>query len=76
MPENDPPKLRVGFVLCCPCRATPALLGTQGQVFLKARRSKHRRRMGAEHSRESLGGGDSAGAGLSQLGNGIAWGAL
>jgi hypothetical protein len=46
IPENDPPKLRVGFVLCRPCWATPALLGTQGQVFLKARRSKHRRRLG------------------------------
>jgi|GEM_PF-1220843 len=43
MPENDPPKLRVGSVLCRPSWATPALLGTQGQVFLKARRSKHRR---------------------------------
>ena len=50
MPENGPPKLRVGPVLCRPCWATPALLGTQGQVFLKARRSKHRRRMGTEHS--------------------------
>ena len=76
MPENDPPKLRVGSVLCRPCWATPALLGTQGQVFLKARRSKHRRRLGDETSRESLGGGDSAGAGLSQIGSGIAWDAL
>jgi hypothetical protein len=39
MPENDPPKLRVGSVLCRPCWATPALLGTQGQVFLKAGRT-------------------------------------
>ena len=59
MPENDPPKLRVGSVLCRPCWATPALLGTQGQVFLKARRSKHRRRLGDEISRESLGGGEA-----------------
>jgi hypothetical protein len=35
MPENDPPKKRVGLVLCRPYRATPALLGTQGQVFLE-----------------------------------------
>jgi len=42
MPDNDPPKKRVGIVLCRPCWATPALLGTQGQVFLKARRLGHR----------------------------------
>jgi hypothetical protein len=59
MPENGPPKLRVGPVLCRPCWATPALLGTQGQVFLKARRSKHRRRLGDETSRESLGDGEA-----------------
>jgi hypothetical protein len=59
MPENDPPKLRVGSVLCRPCWATPALLGTQGQVFLKARRSKHRRQLGDEISRELRGEGDS-----------------
>jgi hypothetical protein len=58
MPENDPPKLRVGSVLCRPCWATPALLGTQGQVFLKARRSKHRRRLGGEANRELRGGGE------------------
>jgi hypothetical protein len=50
MPENAPPKLTVGLVLCCPCWATPALLGTQGQVFLKAKRSKHRSRLGFETS--------------------------
>jgi len=59
MPENDPPKLRVGLILCSPCRATLALLGTQGQVFLKTRRSKHRRRLGAANSRESRGGGEA-----------------
>ncbi len=59
MPENDPPKLRVGSVLCRPCWATPALLSTQGQVFLKARRSKHRRQLGDEISRELRGEGDS-----------------
>jgi|GEM_PF-2037484 len=55
MPENAPPKLRVGSVLCRPYWATPALLGTQWQVFLKARRSKHRRRLGDETSRELRG---------------------
>ena len=35
MPENDPPKLRVGSVLCRPCWATPALLGTQRAGFLE-----------------------------------------
>jgi hypothetical protein len=55
MPENGPPKLRVGSVLCRPYWATPALLDTQGQVFLKARRSKHRRRLGDETSRDSRG---------------------
>jgi hypothetical protein len=59
MPENGPPKLRVGSVLCRPCWATPALLGTQEQVFLKAIRSKHRRRLGDEISRELRGEGDS-----------------
>jgi len=59
MPENDPPKQRVGLVLCRPCRATPALLGTQGQVFLKAKRSKHRRRLGVELSGEMRGGGET-----------------
>jgi hypothetical protein len=55
MPENVPPKPTVGRVLCRPYRATPALLGTQGQVFLKAKRSKHRRRLGVEPSRELRG---------------------
>jgi len=59
MPENDPPKLRVGSVLCRPCWATPALLSTQGQVFLKARRSEHRRQLGGEHGRELPGEGNS-----------------
>ena len=59
MPENDPPKKRVGLVLCRPCRATPALLGTQGQVFSKARRSKHRRRLGCEPYGELRGGGET-----------------
>jgi hypothetical protein len=40
MPENAPPKMRVG-------------LGTQRQVFLKARRSKHRRRLGVKPSGDS-----------------------
>jgi hypothetical protein len=34
MPENAPPKKRVGLAACRPCWATPALFGTQGQVFL------------------------------------------
>jgi hypothetical protein len=34
MPENAPSKLTVGLFLCRPFGATPALLGTQGQVFL------------------------------------------
>ncbi len=59
MPEHDPPKERVGTVLCRPCWATPGLSGTQGQVFVKARRSKHRRRLGDEISRELRGEGDS-----------------